>query len=198
MEEIDRVLTRLMAAPDDQVAWQQFVLLTWPYIRTLANRFVGSFRRLVDEEDLSQEVFLKFARYWRSRILDPPAQSGEELWALLAVITQRTARDAARFLHKARRDISRESGAPADELPDHRRPPDAEVELQDLLDRVRIGHSPEERRVLALRLQGYTVPEMANRLGCSGRTIERRLRNLANSLRPYLSDTAEEVGPDAP
>lgn len=192
MEEIDHVLARLAVAADDQAAWQQFVLLTWPYVRTLGHRFVAGFRRVVDEDDLAQEVFLRFARYWRVRPLDPPARTGEELWTLLAIITRHTARDEARFLHADRRDISRTTGSPDGELPDRRYNPEADVELRDLLDRVRIGLSPEERRVLTLRLQSHTVPEIAQRLGCSSRTVERRLRTLADSFRLYLPEADKE------
>ena len=194
MDELDPVLARLKSKPDDQAAWGQFVLLTWPFVYSFGSRLAKTLSRHLGPEDIAQEVYLKFARHWATRPTVRVAVTGEEVRTLLAVIARHAARDAARHWHADRRDVARDSGSPGEEVPAPGHSPAAEAELQDLLEHIHTRLGPEERDVLTLRLQGYTVAEIGARLGLSPRTVERRLTNLAAALRCLL----EEEGPSGP
>ena len=180
---LDALLDRLRAVPNDPVAWEQLFHHAWPFVVALSHRSLPAARRLLDAEDIAQEVFLKFARYWREA---RPSLTGQDaLFALLAVITRRMGADAGRWLVRARRDSRRDRSAPLRDLID-RTDDQAEIDLRDLLDRVCGALDDDERRVLNLRLQGYELAEIAEQIGVSPRTIERRMQRLRELALPYL------------
>jgi DNA-directed RNA polymerase specialized sigma24 family protein len=104
------------------------------------------------------------------------------LWALLMAITAHKAADVTRYELRQKRGGRMREAAGADDVALHEvigREPTPEFALQvaeefrrllDLLD-------DEGLRTVALwKMEGYTVEEMAGRLGCVPRTIERKLR----------------------
>lgn len=182
--EIEFLLGQLRDAPGDEDAWRALFRMTWPFVITLCRRSLSSLGRVSDAEDVAQEVFLKFAVYWRERC--PAINDESGLFSLLAVMTRQLSRDSARRLGRAKRDMRRErsfsddgEGSPAEQQA-------ADVEIRDLLDRVCEMLDAQDRHIIQLRLQGYEQAEVAQRLGMSLRTIERRLQRIRSVLGPYL------------
>lgn len=187
--QLQSVLTQLRRAPADEGAWEQLFRLTWPFVLALCHRSLIGPRRLLDADDLAQEVYFKFARYWHQR--RPAVRDERSLLALLAVITRSLARDAGRSQSRKRRDAGRESPLAAE--PTERHDDYAEVDLRDFLDRVSLQMDQEEQSIVSLRLEGYEVEQIAEQLGASSRTIERKLQRIRQTMKPFLL-----LEPDAP
>ena len=137
-------------------------------------------------EDVALSAFDSFCRgAGRGRF--PRLADREDLWRLLVVIT---ARKADRY----RRDATRQKRAGrAGEIGSA--PPDADLEtyLQQIVDReptpefaaqaadecrhlMRLLGDPELESIALLRMEGYTVEEIGERLDYVPRTIKRKLR----------------------
>jgi DNA-directed RNA polymerase specialized sigma24 family protein len=134
-------------------------------------------RRLADEEDVALSAFDSFCRR-AERGQFPQLRDRDNLWALLTVLTARKA------VNLVRREARQKRGGPqADEALDveqlFSREPSPEVaaqvveECQRLLARL---DDASLRSVALWKMEGYTNDEIAAKLGCVGRTVERKLR----------------------
>jgi DNA-directed RNA polymerase specialized sigma24 family protein len=136
-------------------------------------------RRAADEEDVALSAFKSFC-LGAGRGRYPQLTDRQSLWPLLVAITANKAVDLRRHQHRAKR------GGPP-------QPPAAEVGVEQLLGReptpefaVQVAEEfrllldrlgDDGLRTVALwRLEGYTVAEIATRLDCVPRTVERKLR----------------------
>ena len=141
-------------------------------------RLVRAPRAVADEEDVALSAFLSFCRAPG----DPartPEMNRAKLWNLLAAIT---ANKAARHVTRETR-LKRGGGyqrRPADDLHGVEAagpPPDAVAAAADEVRRLIDGlGDPDLQAVALLRMEGYATDEIAGRLGCAPRTVERRLR----------------------
>src|SRR5262249_12567646 len=117
----------------------------------------------------------------------PQLHDRDDLWRLLVVITERKAVDQARRQRREKRGAGRILCIPerADGDPEDRGDagplsPDPTPQVaalvaeqrRDLLRRLR---DDSLRAVARLRLEGYTNAEISERLGCSLRTVARKL-----------------------
>jgi RNA polymerase sigma factor (sigma-70 family) len=137
-------------------------------------------RAKADHEDVVQSVFQSFfARCQRGEFA---FDDWDALWNLLALITVRKCRRRRAALRAGRRDAARE--VPAWSRPDEGRDPvidaldrdptPAEAAmLAEVLRSWLHGLAPRERAVVELGLQGFSNPEIAERLGRTERTVRR-------------------------
>ena len=149
----------------------------------------GASRRAADEEDVALSAFDSFCR-GAGRGRYPQLQDRENLWRLLVVITARKALDLVEHQRRQKRggglvhgesSLPGGSAAAAEPLLEQvlGREPTPEFaaqmaeQCQCLLLRLQ---DPELRRVALWKMEGYTNDEIAARLGCVRRTVERRLR----------------------
>jgi RNA polymerase sigma factor (sigma-70 family) len=142
-------------------------------------------RRRTDEEDIAQSMFKSFCLRQQRGEFDLAGR--DELWKLLVTITLRKARNAANAHRRQKRDIAREQTAPAGtdrrsvqrmlEEMDAAAPTPAEaMVLNEALERrLEALADPELRQISLWRLEGYTNHEIADRLGCTERSVERKL-----------------------
>ena len=148
-------------------------------IQALARKQIGTgLGTRVEPDEIVQSVFRTFFRRLTEGHYDVPA--GEELWGLFLVIALNKVRTAARFHGQARRDIARTE----------RLAHDAQMSVDDedlatlrqviteLLDQIPESH----RDVVSLRIEGYTVEEIAKQTGLSKRTAERVLQRFRAKL----------------
>jgi RNA polymerase sigma factor (sigma-70 family) len=159
--------------------------------RRYASRLMGladrqmsrNVRRLAEPEDIVQSAFRSLFRGVNSGSYDAP--EGCSLWQLLAVIA----------IHKVRKKIRRDKSvqptavlgvaAEYDQILDVAAPctPEImEVALQETLECLR----PAERDVVVLRVQGFTVEEISDKLSRSRRTVERTLQQVRETLADQL------------
>ena len=152
-------------------------------------------RASADEEDVALSAFKSFclgAREGRfTQLLD-----SDNLWPLLMAITLHKSVDLIRGENRQKRgggvqmgiQESLASGArpipvPLSDLISREPSPEFAAEMTEHLDRLlaRLGSTgdPELPRIAVLKLEGYNVGEIAERIGCVRRTVERKLNVIA-------------------
>ena len=145
----------------------------------------GSAKRVADEEDVALSAMDRFCRAaQQGRYPDLADRYG--LWRLLLRITTRRALDLARRERRQRRggcaqrdpltdaqaELERVSSMTADE-PSPAFAAEMAEACRGLLNRL---PDADLRRVALAKLEGYGNQEIADLLGCSTRTVERRLQ----------------------
>ena len=175
-------------------------MLTMPRRRNLWNHFVTRLyelgrkklrpetRRVYDEEDAAQSAVSQCLRGIAAGRF-PDLGNRENLWHLLVVITARKVAHRHRHDHQQSRDVHRnlsdsifvksgDHADPAGPLAAVSREPTPEfaaefVETCEFL--FQSLDDPALKQVVSLRMEGYTDAEVADRLSCSRRTVQRRL-----------------------
>jgi DNA-directed RNA polymerase specialized sigma24 family protein len=152
-------------------------------------KLAGLPRRAADEEDVALSAFDSFCR-GAERGRFPQLSDRHDLWQLLVVITERKAVDLVHHERRLRRGggkVLDEGALPAAgssaDLPafaavSGREPTPAFAaqvaeQCQRLLDCLA---DPELRSVALWKMEGYTIEEIAAKLDCVPRTVDRRLR----------------------
>jgi DNA-directed RNA polymerase specialized sigma24 family protein len=143
----------------------------------------GMPRRAADEEDVALSAFHSFCQGVGGGRF-PQLQDRNNLWPLLVAITAHKAIDLLRHERRLKRggpprEAAGQTGPEAALEQVIGREPTPEFalqvaeECQRLLDRL----GDDELRSIALwKMEGLTVPEIAGRLGCVPRTVERKLQ----------------------
>lgn len=149
-------------------------------------RLQGVPRGAADEEDVALSAFDSFCRGAQGGRF-PQLDDRNNLWRLLVVITSRKAVDLAQ--HEARKKRGgavseaalsgpQDSSAAAalDQLDGREPTPEfaAEVAEQCQLLLARLGDG-ELRSVALWKMEGYSIDEIAAKLGCAPRTVDRKL-----------------------
>ena len=163
---------------------------------TLArNNLSARIRCREDEEDVLQSMYKSFcARQQRG---DFDLASRDQLWNLLVQITLRKARNVANRHLQGKRDVRREGVESTevaecdtpDSIIDHidsngPTPTEAALLNEALEQRFRMLNDPGLRQIAEWKLEGYTNAEIAQRLECTLRTVERKLER----IRAYWSN----------
>lgn len=172
-------LNRLRAG-DDDAAQTLFDRFSQQLIALALRHIHGGLRRRVEPEDVVQSAYKSFfVRYGEGHV---ELVNWNSLWGLLTLITVRKCAERAAFHHAERRDAAREVSAPPGEEAAPwleafgREPTPLEAaELTEAVERLFAGLDEDERPILEMSLQGYTVREIGERLGRAERTV-RRLR----------------------
>jgi RNA polymerase sigma factor (sigma-70 family) len=172
----------------DRAARDEAARRVWEHyfrdLLALARRHLGmKVRTRVDEEDVLQSVYESVCR--RQERGDFELDGRDDLWRLLVTVTLRKTRNAARQHTRERRDVRREqpaagpddiAGIPLAETPDWGPRPDEAVALAEAFQtRLELLPDPVLRRVALCRLEGYSNREIADQLGCTERSVERKL-----------------------
>ncbi|MHC4403579.1 MAG: ECF-type sigma factor [Planctomycetota bacterium] len=171
---------------DDEAArrlWERY----FPYLVRLAQKkLAGVPRRMEDEEDVALSAFDSFCR---AADMDrfPHLSDRQGLWRLLCRITHRKAVDLIRRTQTAMGDANVLGESRFADSSSVRQPvaPVAEADAAGdfaamVAEEVRrlLHMLPDEelRRIAVEKMEGHTNPEIAERLGCAERTVERRLK----------------------
>jgi RNA polymerase sigma factor (sigma-70 family) len=202
----DGSVTRLiqLLRSDDSVERDLAAQLIWRrYFRDLLelarNNLNKRIRRREDEEDVLQSMYKSFCLRQQRGEFDLAGR--DALWKLLVTITLRKARNAAKKQGREMRDVAREqavtdgdetsSAGWALEQMDAAGPSPAEAAvLNEALER-RLGAlaDPELRQIALWRLEGYSNREIAEKLDCTERSVERRLERIRSKWTSYDDST---------
>jgi RNA polymerase sigma factor (sigma-70 family) len=182
-------LIRLLLSPDPDERDMAARLIWLRYFRdllTLArNNLDRRIRRRENEENVLQSMYKSFCQRQQRGEFDLAGR--DALWSLLVTITLRKARNAAKKQGRDMRDFGREQTLPIDvstrsthwalEQMNAAGPSPAEAAIlnEALERRLEALGDPELRQIALCRLEGYTNREIADRLDCTERSIERRL-----------------------
>jgi DNA-directed RNA polymerase specialized sigma24 family protein len=169
-----------------QHLWERYYerLVRLAHARLRTARRAGA---VEDEEDAALSAFDSFCRGAADGRF-PRLADRDDLWRLLVVLTVRKVLDQLERQDAQKRGGGRLVGESAlaglnaathgglDRLVGPEPSPELAAMVLDEYRRLRAGLRTEElRRVLDLRLEGYTREEIAERLGCAERTVKRKL-----------------------
>jgi RNA polymerase sigma factor (sigma-70 family) len=200
----DGSVTRLiqLLRSDDPAERDMAARLIWlRYFRDLLNLARNNLdrriRRREDEEDVLQSMYKSFCLRQQRGEFDLAGR--DALWKLLVTITLRKARTAAKRQGRDMRDIAREQTLPIDEAQSAHwvleqmdaagpSPAEAAVLNEALERRLAALDDPELRKIALWRLEGYTNREIADRLDCTERSVERRLERIRSKWVKHEDD----------
>jgi len=184
LEELSQWLKEL--ADGDERAARQFWELYFEKLVRLARRKMAGFSlRTADEEDIALSAMDSFCRGLAACRFDGIA-GADELWKLLVTITARKV-SAQRRLHFAQKrgggrvrgesifDASNNNGI--SEVLGREPTPELATEFAENCKKMIDSLEDETlKRIVQLTLEGYRTPEIAEKLGCVRRTVERKLQ----------------------
>jgi RNA polymerase sigma factor (sigma-70 family) len=162
-------------------------------LESLAAKHLSSpIRRRVGPEDIVQSACRTFFR--RAKEGQFQLEDSDSLWRLLTVITMAKVREQTRFHLRQRRSLKGEAhldssvdGRPAHTPASDELPPEAAAEFSEQFQLLIRSLDSEEQQVVDLKLQQFTNDEVAERLGCSERTV----RRLVKKIQAQLTDLFE-------
>ena len=169
-------------------------------IRLASRRLHGSPRGAADEEDVALIVLDEFFRR-AERQKCTTVHNDDDLWRLLVVIVKRRVRNLHRDLGRQKRggghlipepDLMKvdHPSVPLDGFPSKEPPPDMIALWADECRRFFSLLADERLRgVATMRQEGYTDEEIAAKLLCTRRTVQRWLKIVRKIWMPYGNDS---------
>lgn len=188
---------RKLVEGDDEVVgefWQQY----GARLEGLAAKHLSpALYRREDPDDVVQSVCRTFLR--RAQGGQFQLDDNASLWRLLCAITLTKVREKARFHLRQRRSAARErrlADGPEDTIPGVQPieaadvSPDEAAEFADQLQTLLADLDDEERQLVEMKLEDRTNQEIADRFGCSERTVRRILKRVQSRLKRMLEEPA--------
>ncbi|MEM7316423.1 MAG: sigma-70 family RNA polymerase sigma factor [Planctomycetota bacterium] len=172
-------------------------------LKQLAKRNLGmATQKAADEEDIALSALHSFMIRARNGKF-PNLDDRESLWKLLFTITVRKSIRHIRWISTDMRsgdiDEARLGGENnlmgLDDFAGMDISPDSLVEQldqQDAFNKVLDDLDPTLRAVVISKLEGQSVREIASQLGCSTRTVERKLRLIRKTWEELAADESDQ------
>ncbi len=168
-------------------------------VRSVRQHLRGQNRGPADEEDIVASVFESFYRAAEDGRF-PDLSGRDDLWRLLLKMSARKVIDKRRHDHRQRRG----AGAAVRSLDDrgedeavfevigNEPSPEMVLMMAESLERL-LGHlgDGQLQEIAVGKLEGFSNGELAERFGCSERTIERRLHLIREKCQQELLDPNE-------
>lgn len=188
-------LVRRLRQGDDTLANELFARFARRLIGLARIHLDARMRQKVDPEDVVQSVYKSFFRRLDAKEID--VSNWDSLWSLLTVMTLRKCARQAEQFHAAKRDARREidlgssdSGADAwKQVADREPTPDEAILLTEAIEQTMSDFDPEDRAVVVLSLQGYTVREISSQLNRADRTVRRLRERVRQRLEQMVAET---------
>jgi RNA polymerase sigma-70 factor (ECF subfamily) len=182
-------LERRLQDGDESAAREVFERYAARLIGLARSRLGPHLNGKIDPEDVVQSVFRSFFDRQRKGQFDLANWDG--LWSLLIRITLRKCGRKLERFTAAKRDVRQDirGSDPSDDsylnwiAIDRAPTADEALQLREIIERlVSTMRDPKERTTLDLRLQGFRVHEIAEQLGCTERTVHRKLDRIKSNL----------------
>ncbi len=154
-------------------------------LRLAASRLPTSLNSRMDPEDIVQSVFRSFfSRHEQGKF---QFQQLPELWRILAAITYHKVQHAIRHHRQQQRDARRELSGEShvNELEATSPTASSILLMMETFDRILAQLPKTHQEVVRLRLEGFSIEEIAQQLELSTRTVDRGLalaRKIAGEL----------------
>ncbi len=169
-----------------------------PLLRYCRRKLPDHLRRVLDEEDVALSAFKSFC-LGAQRGAFGAIPGRDELWKLLYCIAGRKADGYLRHQTRLKRGGGNPGGEATDSLSDQsfadlgQSPASMAAFVDECENLFKMLDDDKLQTIAILRIEGYSVDEIADRAGCSKRTVERRL-NLIRELWKSL----DREGPEQP
>lgn len=192
--ESAELVTRWRAG-DEQAADELFRRYAGRLLALAQSRLSDKLALRVDAEDVVQSVYRSFFVHARAgRYI---FERSGDLWKLLVAITLHKVRGQAEYHAADKRALDREQSASgvADwqglSIPALTRQPTPleAAALTDELEQVMRRLAAPQRKMFELRLQGYSLEEIAAECDCSVRTVKRGLSHIREELEAWRDQT---------
>ena len=146
---------------------------------TLArNRLRGAAGAVRDEEDVAISAFRSFCLGVRNNHF-PKLLDRDSLWPLLVAITANKAVDGIRRENRKKRSGDKHVAVALDQIIANTPTPAQIAEMEHAFQRLLTKLGDDQLKSVALwKMEGQTVAEIAARLGCVPRTVERKLKTI--------------------
>jgi DNA-directed RNA polymerase specialized sigma24 family protein len=181
--------------------WQTYFLKT---VRLAKRHMTGLRLRAADEEDVALSAMNSFCRMAQDR--EDPIADSTELWKLLATIVRRKAnKERQRQFADKRQEhrLAGESGF-SPKRDDHEtdesaglaqvagREPSPELALDLAETWERILSLPDAEEIVILKRDGYSNSEIAAKMGCSTRTVQRGIEKIKKEWEQWQEKAEKE------
>jgi RNA polymerase sigma factor (sigma-70 family) len=191
MDDVSLHLLARWREGDQHAATELYERYAERLIALARSRLSAKLAARFDPEDVVQSACRSF--FARARAGQFALQQSDDLWQLLVAITLHKLRRQVKHHQADKRAIDHEASAPtATEtfgLPIQalaRDPaPDEAAALTDVVEEIMRGSRPVDGRIIEMRLQGYTVEEIAAETRRSERTVWRVLEQLKQRLEQW-------------
>lgn len=183
-----------------QNLWQRY----YGRLINLARKKLGEMpRRVVDEQDVIQEVFNSFCLRARDGLF-PKLTDRDQLWGLLVVITARKAANERKHQRRAKRgggEVRGDSVFGKDNqltpgfanLVGREHTPEFSAKVaEELQELIAMLDSDTHRDIAIWKLEGWTNKEIAAKLECSLSAVERKLRMIRSRLTDRDKESQDE------
>ncbi len=187
-------IMELLRSGDQQAAELIFNKYCRRLIGLAASRLPAPVRAKEDEQDAVQSAFKSFFNRQKNGTLEP--EDWDELGTLLTYLTMCKVDRRIRKYLAEKRDIRRESAAMSGDTENDTGPkweaaaldPTAEEKAaaEETLNELLKKLSPLDQELVTLRLQGYQVSEIAERIGKDERTVYRVLSIVRDHIAKLL------------
>ena len=192
-QSFDDLMARLRAG-NQEAADAIYRLFAGRLIALARTRLNRQLQPKMDPEDVLQSVYKSFFR--RQADGEFEVEDWDSLWGLLATITLRKCGHRMEHFRAACRDVRRErvpwsaadqSGVSWEAVARDPTPSEAAI-LTETLENLMSGLEPEQRDMIQLSLQGYTVAEISDRVGYTTRTVQRLLERVRRQLQELRTE----------
>jgi len=189
---------------DEQAAerlWRDYFLKT---VRLAKRKMTGLRLRAADEEDVALSAMNSFFNMAQQR--DEPISDSIELWKLLATIVRRKVNKERQKQFADKRleyrlvgesaiapiqdDSDQEESNVLLQCPGREPSPELVAELAETWERILA--LPETEELVLLKRDGYSNSEIAQKLGCSTRTVQRTIEKIKNEWETWQVKAAKE------
>jgi RNA polymerase sigma factor (sigma-70 family) len=167
---------------------------------SMARRRLGTApRSVMDEEDVAQTVFSTICRGATDGRFQQ-VKNRDELWWLLVAITRQNVADHIRRegalkrgagrVHSESQFVNAEGESAFDLMMADEPTPDFIAMLDEQFQRLlALLRDDRLREIVILRLEGYTVAEIASKLGIGIRAVERKLQLIRSKFATFLNQS---------
>ncbi|MGL6075273.1 MAG: RNA polymerase sigma factor [Fimbriiglobus sp.] len=184
----DHSLLRLLQAGDSdapRLIYERYA----QQLRGLAfKKTARSMATRIDPDDIVQSVFRTFFR--RAVVDQYSVPKGDELWKLFMVIAMNKIRNASAYHHAAKRDAR--NTVSHDDSPGRLEPSEPsgieEVLLKFMIEELLEKFPESSRPIIALRMEGHEIDEIAEKTGRAKRSVERVLQQFRDKLKRFLDE----------
>lgn len=166
---------------------------TFDLLKLARQRLPDGIRRRVDPEDVVQSVYRSFFR--RLRNGEFAFDESHDVWRLLAVMTYHKVHNVTKYHRRQQRDASRDVSYETAAQPETAAAlqastpqPDDLAILQEYLEKLLAELPQRHHQLVILRLEGFSIAEIADQLNVSQRTVLRVLAQVRNLAKRLIGD----------